>query len=87
MADFGRIPSLELDIAPVSLRMFIDGGWSDAESGDRIDSINPATGRVWATFPAASATDVDRAVRAAYRAMHEGPWSTMTATQRGHLLR
>jgi acyl-CoA reductase-like NAD-dependent aldehyde dehydrogenase len=69
------------------LQMYIDGAWVDASDGRRLDSINPATGAVWATFPAATAEDVDRAVRAAHRAMYEGPWSKMNATQRGKVLR
>ena len=73
--------------APVELQMFIDGQWVDASDGRRIGSVNPATGEVWATFPAATAADVDRAVLAAHRAMYEGPWSRFTATQRGRLLR
>jgi (Z)-2-((N-methylformamido)methylene)-5-hydroxybutyrolactone dehydrogenase len=69
------------------LQMFIDGDWCDASDGARLESINPATGQVWATFPAATTNDVDRAVRAAHRAMTTGPWASMNATQRGHLLR
>lgn len=68
-------------------RMLIDGQFVEAADGARLDSINPATGEVWATFPAAGAGDVDRAVRAAHRAMTEGPWAKLTATQRGKLVR
>lgn len=67
-------------------QMYIDGGFCDASDGGRFDSINPATGKVWATAPAATETDVDRAVTAARRAMDEGEWSVMTATGRGRLL-
>jgi (Z)-2-((N-methylformamido)methylene)-5-hydroxybutyrolactone dehydrogenase len=70
-----------------TLRMFIDGEWADASDGRTIKTLNPATGEAWATFPAASASDVDRAVRAAHRSMTAGPWASMTPTQRGHLLR
>lgn len=70
-----------------NLLMYIDGEWVGASDGRRLDSINPATGSVWATFPAATESDVDRAVRAAHRAMTTGPWSLMTATGRGKLLR
>ena len=52
-----------------------------------LDSVNPATGDPWAVMPAASEVDVDRAVAAAKRALHDGPWSAMSATQRGKLLR
>ncbi len=69
------------------LQMYIDGTWVDASDGGRLDSLNPATGQVWATFPNATTVDVDRAVRAAHRAMYEGPWSKMNATQRGKALR
>ena len=67
-------------------QMYIDGGFCDASDGGRFDSINPATGKVWTTAPAATETDVDRAVTAARRAMDEGEWSEMTATGRGRLL-
>ena len=69
------------------LQMYIDGTWVDASDGGRLDSVNPATGQVWATFPNATAHDVDRAVRAAHRAMYEGAWSKLNATQRGKALR
>jgi aldehyde dehydrogenase (NAD+) len=68
-------------------QMLIDGEWVDAEGGRRFDSINPATGETWASFPDASESDVDRAVRAAHRAFTSGPWSKTTATERGRCLR
>lgn len=71
----------------LDLQMYIDGTWVDASDGGRLDSLNPATGQVWATFPNATGDDVDRAVRAAHGAMYEGPWSKMNATQRGKALR
>lgn len=63
---------------------YIDGDFCDGEH--RFDSVDPATGAVWATMPEARAADVDRAVEAAHSALHEGPWPKMTATQRGRLL-
>ena len=68
-------------------RMLIDGAWVGASDGATYDSINPASGEVWATAPEATAEDVDRAVRAADRAFNEGPWPNLTPTQRGHCLR
>jgi acyl-CoA reductase-like NAD-dependent aldehyde dehydrogenase len=68
-------------------RMYVDGQWVEAENGESFESINPATGEAWATVPAASAADVDRAVQAAHRAFSEGEWSSMLPTQRGKLLR
>jgi aldehyde dehydrogenase (NAD+) len=68
-------------------RMLIDGEWVEASDGAMLDSINPTTGEVWCRVPAASADDVDRAVRAADRALNEGPWAEMSPTRRGHCLR
>jgi len=68
-------------------QMYVDNEWIDAENGETFESLNPSTGEPWATIPAATASDVDRAVRAAHRAFTEGPWSTMLPTERGVLLR
>lgn len=68
-------------------QMLIDGGWSGAADGGMFDSINPATGTVWARIPEATAADVDRAVQAAHGAFSAGPWAEMTPTARGRLLR
>ncbi|MBD35714.1 MAG: carnitine dehydratase, partial [Actinobacteria bacterium] len=54
--------------------------------GGRFESINPSTGEPWATAPAATEEDVDRAVRSAHYALYEGPWSKLTATERGKML-
>ena len=70
-----------------AFQMLIDGVWVDASDGAAFDSINPATGEIWSRVPEATADDVDRAVRAADRAFNDGPWATMTPTQRGHCLR
>lgn len=69
-----------------SYQMLIDGTWCDASDGGKFNSTNPATGQVWATVPEATATDVDRAVRAADAAL-AGPWGQMTPTARGKCLR
>ncbi|MGO6734841.1 aldehyde dehydrogenase [Rhizobium ruizarguesonis] len=63
---------------------YIDGEFSDGEAC--YPSIDPASGTVWAEMPEAREGDVDRAVNAADRALYEGAWPKMTATQRGKLL-
>ncbi|ABC93233.1 aldehyde dehydrogenase protein (plasmid) [Rhizobium etli CFN 42] len=63
---------------------YIDGEFSDGEAS--YPSIDPATGAAWAEMPEAREGDVDRAVNAAEKALYEGPWAKMTATQRGKLL-
>ena len=68
-------------------RMLIDGAWVGASDGKMFDSTSPATGKVWARVPEATAEDVDRAVRAAHRAFVSGPWADMVPSARGRLLR
>ena len=63
-------------------QMLIDGDWVEAGDGRTFESLNPATGEPWAEIPEATAEDVGRAVRAAHRAFSEGPWATMTPTER-----
>ncbi len=66
--------------------MLINGAWVDASDGARFDSVNPATGAVWATVPEATSADVDAAVDAAEAALN-GEWGAMTPTARGKCLR
>ncbi|MED6328241.1 MAG: aldehyde dehydrogenase [Actinomycetota bacterium] len=70
----------------IDYQLYIDGEFCEASDGNRFTSVNPATGEEWASAPGATADDVDRAVRAARRALTGGEWSTLTATQRGRLL-
>jgi acyl-CoA reductase-like NAD-dependent aldehyde dehydrogenase len=65
-------------------QQYIDGAFEDGSG--RFDSIDPATGNVWASMPEAREDDVDRAVKAAERALWSGAWPAMTATTRGKLL-
>ena len=67
-------------------QMYIDGEWCDAEDGAILESINPATGKIWATAAVAGKAEVNRAVAAASRALKQGSWAGMNATQRGKLL-
>ena len=50
-------------------QLFIDGAWTDGSTGQLMETTNPANGEVWARFACASEADVDRAVRAAARAL------------------
>lgn len=65
---------------------FINGQYVDPLGGQWMDTVDPYTGKAWARIPKGCAKDVDRAVAAASKAMREGPWATMTATQRGKLM-
>jgi aldehyde dehydrogenase (NAD+) len=66
-------------------RHFIDGQWVAASSGQSIDTLNPATGKVLATLARGQSEDVDRAVKAARRAFG-GPWSRYTPAERQQLI-
>ncbi len=68
-------------------QMYIDGEWCDAADGATLQSINPANGKAWATVAVAGEAEVNRAVAAADRALKQGAWAEMNATQRGKLLR
>ena len=67
-------------------KMLIDGEWVDPMSGRTFKTINPATGTVITEVAEGDKADVDRAVQAARKAFDNGPWSRMTARERGRLL-
>ncbi len=50
------------------LKLFIGGAWVDSDSKKRIDVVNPATGKLLASGPHASPSDVARAVESARKA-------------------
>lgn len=66
-------------------QLLIDGKRVPSSSGRTFKSLNPATEEVIATIAEGNEADVERAVAAARRAF-EGPWRTMRAAERGHLL-
>ena len=65
-------------------RMFIDGDWADAASGETAPVINPATEEEIAQVPKGDAADVDRAVAAARAAFET--WSQTTPAERAKAL-
>ncbi|ABS62658.1 aldehyde dehydrogenase [Parvibaculum lavamentivorans DS-1] len=67
-------------------QLLIDGGWSDSQSGDTLDVVNPADGSLIAKIPAGNEQDIDRAVGAARRAFEAGPWVAMTPGNRARML-
>ena len=66
--------------------LLIDGTWSAAEDGGRRDIVNPSDASVIASVAEATASDADRAVRAARSAFDEGSWSRAPATRRADVL-
>ncbi|MFK4794109.1 aldehyde dehydrogenase [Sphingobium sp. ZW T5_29] len=67
-------------------RNLLGGSPRDADGGDWIESIDPATGKPWASIPRCTAADVDAAVAAARTAFRSQQWRGLTATARGALL-
>lgn len=56
--------------------IFVDNEWMRSGAGRAFDSIDPFTGRAWASFPDCDEADVDSAVRAAKRAFETTNWRT-----------
>jgi acyl-CoA reductase-like NAD-dependent aldehyde dehydrogenase len=67
-------------------KLLIDGQWVDGSK--KFNTINPATEEVLTEVAEASASDVDRAVEAARRALEDrnGPWRKLSASERGRLI-
>ena len=66
-------------------QILIDGKWMNAASGKTFPTYNPATGEVLADVAEGDRDDVERAVKAARKAF-TGPWSRLTASERGRLI-
>jgi phenylacetaldehyde dehydrogenase len=81
-----RLSAKTADFVTHNHRMLIGGKFMNAASGKTFPVYDPATGEVIAHVPEAEAADVDAAVHAARKAFDEGPWRSMTASQRGRLL-
>jgi aminobutyraldehyde dehydrogenase len=73
-----------MTVAASPFRMFINGDWADAASGEMTQVINPATEEVIAEVPKGSEADVDRAVGAARTAF--ATWSMTTPAERSGML-
>jgi len=63
----------------------INGKLVKAKSGETLDSIEPATGKVWAKMPKSNKEDVDLTVKAAQDA--QPAWAALTVSERGEYLR
>ncbi|MEJ2410499.1 MAG: aldehyde dehydrogenase family protein [Novosphingobium sp.] len=68
-------------------RVLLNGELVEPQGAGRaIDAIDPATGQTIMSFPACSAEDVDRAVKAAHACFESREWQTMRPLDRGRLL-
>ncbi len=66
--------------------MLIDGEWQESHSGDRFETVNPATGLTIADVASGATEDVDAAVRSARTAFADGRWSNLAPRERGQIL-
>jgi betaine-aldehyde dehydrogenase len=66
-------------------QLYIDGRWCDSEGAGRLSIINPSTEETLVEVEAGGAPDVDRAVRAAARALRS--WKNTTGASRAVCLR
>ena len=69
-----------------SHRLLIGGKWVEAASGRTFPTYNPATGEVLARVAEGESEDIDRAVKAAQKALNDGPWPKITPSERGRLI-
>ncbi len=67
-----------------TLPLYIDGSFRQARSGETIDTINPATGEVIASFPRGDSRDIDDAVAAAEAAFPD--WRATPAPERARMV-
>lgn len=65
---------------------FIGGKFVNAKSGKTSETVNPATGKVFASFSSCDENDVDEAVKIARKVFDSGVWSKMHPTERKKIL-
>jgi len=81
-----RRPSLALeDAALLRHQCYIDGRWSDADSAETFDIVNPATSVKIGAAPMMGAAETARAIAAADRAWPA--WRAKTARERSAIMR
>ncbi len=67
-------------------KMLINGKWVDSASGKTFPTYDPSTGEVLAQVAEGDRADIDQAVKAARAAFDTGPWSRLTASERGRMI-
>jgi len=67
-------------------KLFINGEYVDAVSGETFDTIDPATNQKLASVAKAGEEDTRKAIETAQRAFESGVWSRMPVEQRADIL-
>jgi 1-pyrroline dehydrogenase len=73
-----------MSVTVSSYKNFVGGEWVDSASGETMEVINPSTGETIAEVPRGTQEDVDRAVKAAKKALPE--WLETTPGERAEVL-
>jgi betaine-aldehyde dehydrogenase len=68
-------------------RLFINGEWTAAASGDMFAVTDPSNREIFHQVARGGSADIDAAVQAARTAFDSGPWPRMTGAERGGILR
>jgi aldehyde dehydrogenase (NAD+) len=71
----------------ITYNHYIDGQDTAPEGGSYFETTEPFSGKGWARIARGNAEDADRAVRSAHAAFEDAAWRSVTATQRGAMLR
>ncbi len=67
-------------------RMYVDGTWVEAETGETMEVYEPSTATLLTHIPSGTVGDVDRAVAAARSAFEDGDWARMTPRDRERIM-
>src|SRR5690349_4502442 len=81
-----RVPASVREWLSKPRPMLIDGKWVQAKSGKVFDVQDPATEMLLARVAEGDAADIDAAVRAARKALEQGPWGRMSPSARGRII-
>lgn len=79
-------PEVKKFLSFSSIKMFVDGMWTEADDSGTLDVLDPGEGAVIARVAAGKSTDINRAVQAARRAFDKGGWATMPVNDRAVIL-
>ena len=71
---------------PSVIPHYIDGERVESVSGETFDVLDPVTNEAYTKAASGDKADIDKAVAAANRAFHEGPWPRMKARARAKVL-
>lgn len=68
-------------------QLLIDGQWSEAADGSKLERKSPAHNQLVAVYAQAGVADAERAIAAARRAFDKGEWPRMKGADRAKVLR